>query len=67
MDRERKLLYVIAVLAPIVETMTLATWHYESDFPNRETLMQETRDCQKQLVRAWARCASRHLCNPREL
>ena len=30
MDRERKLLYVVAVLAPIFEVMTLFAWHQMS-------------------------------------
>ena len=58
MDRERKLLYAVLVMAPIVQAMTFIAWHqmYEQ-LPATRAAQSETLACQKQLLHAWARCA----------
>jgi hypothetical protein len=57
MDRERKLLYVVAVLAPIMEIMTLVAWQQMSrELPLAVAAERESAACQAQLLRAWAEC-----------
>ena len=59
-DRERKLLYTIAVIAPIVQTMTLYALYSEADLPAKTAALVEVRACQKQLLRNWAHCEGKH-------
>lgn len=59
MDRERKLLYTVAILAPLVEGLMFATV-YQPRLPAVTEAIAETRACQEQLIRAWARCSPRH-------
>jgi hypothetical protein len=61
MDRERKLLYTVAILAPILEAMTIFTLYHERDLPERTAAILEVRACQKQLARSWAHCEAKHI------
>lgn len=68
MDRERKVLYVVAVLAPIVVAGVLKAYYDNQELIVRSNAaIVEANQCHKQLVRAWAQCASRPLRNPQEL
>jgi hypothetical protein len=64
MDRERKLLYTVAILAPIVEVMTLFAFYQLAQLPERTEAIQEVRACQTQLAQTWTRCEARHLRDP---
>jgi hypothetical protein len=57
MDRERKLLYIVAILAPIVEGLMFAQF-YQPEAPTREALLTQVHECQEKLFRAWAACRS---------
>jgi hypothetical protein len=59
MDRERKLLYTVAVLTPILEVLTFTAYRTTSDLPSRATLLEEVRSCEQRLVRAHAACTHR--------
>jgi hypothetical protein len=61
MDRERKLLYTVAILAPILEVMTFFAFYQQSDLPSRTAAFREVRACQMQLARSWAHCEARRL------
>jgi hypothetical protein len=50
MDRERKLLYVVAILAPILELLMLLMWH-QANIPARVQLVGELHSCQERLAR----------------
>ena len=69
MDRERKLLYTVVVLAPFVQALSFYALYTEADVAARtETRVQadaEVNACQKQLVRSWARCESKHIRDQR--
>ncbi len=60
MDRERKLLYAVAVLAPIFQVMTLINFRetnrtlHQAMATNRDTIA-----CEEHLLRAWAQCPGR--------
>jgi len=56
MDRERKLLYTVALLAPILETLMFAAYIYHPDYAASAVLMEEVRDCEARLVRTYAAC-----------
>lgn len=57
MDRERKLLYVVAVLAPILEIMTfLALQEMSGDSQLAVAARRDLVACQEHLLRAWAEC-----------
>jgi hypothetical protein len=61
MDRERKLLYAVAVLAPILEALMMFALYGESDLPARTAAaLEEARSCQQHLLRAWAACGPGH-------
>jgi hypothetical protein len=57
MDRERRLLYAVAILAPICELLMFLQWHYP-DLPARTALIEQVHSCQDQLLRSWAQCAA---------
>jgi hypothetical protein len=60
MDRERKLLYTVAVLAPIIEGLMFASW-YQPDISARTTeALADAYSCQQHLFKAWAECSPRH-------
>jgi hypothetical protein len=59
MDRERKLLFTVAVLAPILEALTLAAYYYESDFARRAAAIEQVRSCEERLMRTYAACIPR--------
>ena len=60
MDRERKLLYTVAVLAAIVEIMAIVAYYYQPGVSEFQAAVQEARSCEKQLIRVWAECIPRH-------
>lgn len=65
MDRERKLLYVVAVLAPIFQVMTLIV--FQETNRTLHQAMAANRDvtaCEEHLLRAWAQCPGRRLSHP---
>jgi hypothetical protein len=64
MDRERKLLYTVAILAAILEVMTFFAFYQQAQLPERTAAIREVRACQTQLARSWARCEARHVCDP---
>jgi hypothetical protein len=60
MDRERKLLYVVAVLALILEIMTLfALQEMSGDLQLAVAARRDLVACQEHLLRAWANCPPR--------
>jgi hypothetical protein len=59
MNRERKLLYAVAILAPIVEMLMLVEW-YQPEMPGRQALLTQVHECQEKLFRAWAECRPAH-------
>jgi hypothetical protein len=65
MDRERRLLYTIAILAPILEAVTIFALYSQADLPERRAAIQEVRACQMQLAHSWARCEAKHLHDTR--
>ena len=65
MDRERKLLYTVAILAPLMQALSLYALYSEADLPAKTAALLETRACQKQLLRSWARCEGKHLHDQR--
>jgi hypothetical protein len=56
-DRERKLLYAVAVIAPIVQVMAMIDCHeankqlHRVDAANRDAIA-----CEEHLLRAWMQC-----------
>jgi hypothetical protein len=60
MDRERKLLYVVAVLAPILVIMTFfALREMSGDLQLAIDARRDLVACQEHLRRAWAECPLR--------
>jgi hypothetical protein len=59
MNREHKLLYTVAILAPIVEGLMFAQW-YQPEPPTRQALLTQVHECQERLFRAWAECRPAH-------
>jgi hypothetical protein len=59
MNRERKLLYTVAILAPIVEGLMFAQC-YQPELPGRQALVTQVHECQQRLFRAWAECRPAH-------
>jgi len=55
MNRERTLLFAVAILAPIVEGLMFAQW-YQPEIPGRRALLTQVHECQERLFRAWAVC-----------
>ncbi len=59
-DRERKLLYVVALLAPILEMMTFfALQEMSSDLQLAIDARRDLAACQEHLLRALAECPPR--------
>jgi hypothetical protein len=58
MDRERKLLYAVVIIAPIMELLMVATW-YQPDLPAKGALIEQVHACQVQLFRSWAECSAK--------
>lgn len=57
MDRERKLLFTVVVLAPIVEAMTLGLYYNsQTEIARSHAAVEAAHECQQQLLRAWKRC-----------
>jgi hypothetical protein len=57
MDTERKLLYLVAVIAPIVEAMSLFTLREADQQLNRAIAANShTIACEEHLLRAWMQC-----------
>ena len=60
MDRERKLLYLVAVLAAVVQIMTLVAWQlHGKDMPMVVEAQRQTVACGAQLLRAYSECPLR--------
>jgi len=59
MNRERRLLYAVVILAPIVEGLMFAQW-YQPDQPARQALLTQVHECQERLLRAWGECRPAH-------
>lgn len=55
---ERRLLYVVAILAPIVEGMMFFQLH-QPDLPTRMQLINQLNSCEAQLVHAFGQCTAR--------
>jgi hypothetical protein len=60
MDRERKLLYAVAVLAVFFEGMTLTNDYLNQDLPSRAEALEEARDCKERLIRTYRACFAEH-------
>jgi hypothetical protein len=59
MDRERKLLYALAILAPIIEALTLVAFYDESDFSRQAAAIEQVGSCEERLARTEAACIRR--------
>lgn len=59
-SRERRLLFAVAVLAPLVEAVMFLDFYHPGQ-PNRPELISELRHCQMQTARVIARCTARHI------
>jgi hypothetical protein len=58
MNRERRLLYAVVILAPIVEGLMFAQW-YQPDQPARQALLTQVHECQERLLPGLGRVPSR--------
>jgi hypothetical protein len=59
MDRERRLLYAVVILAPVLEAMMLYSSYLESGLPVRTMAAAlETRACQIKLEQCWIHAGS---------
>jgi hypothetical protein len=61
MDRERKLLYTVVILAPILEALSIFDHYNQPNLPERTAAILEVRACQKQLAHSWAHCEAKHI------
>ncbi len=60
MDRERKLLYVVAILAPMLELLVFFAWP-QLDLPQRAVLIGQLNSCRERLADSIENCPAPHV------